>query len=96
MDIGGPVHHISPMGSAARLTAPAYPARSRQRLEAGDPAHMPALKSAIVDAVSAAVQTTHEAGHPVYVLDDEGNLCLQTASGSLRKLSDAEVEAALS
>ena len=57
---------------------------------------MPALKSAIVDATSAAVQTIHEAGHPVYVLDDEGNLCLQTASGSLRKLSDAEVEAALS
>lgn len=90
------MHHISSMGSAARITAPAFPARSRQRLEAGNPEHMPALKSAILEATTSAVQKHHDAGQPVYVLDDDGNLCLQTASGSLRRLTDAEVEAALS
>lgn len=90
------MHHISPMGSVARQTTPAFPARSPQRLEAGTSEHMTALKSAIVDAASAAVQQHHKADVPVYVLDDDGNLCAQTSTGSLRRLTPAEVEAALS
>ncbi len=90
------MHHISAMGSAARLTATAFPARPQKRLEAGTSEHMSALKSAIVEATSAAVQQHHKAGLPVYVLDDDGNLCAQTAAGSLRRLTQAEIDAALS
>lgn len=90
------MHHITPMGSAARLNAPAFPARSLKRLDAGTSEHMSALKSAIVEATNTAVQQHHNAALPVYVLDNDGSLCVQTATGLLRKLTQAEVDAALS
>lgn len=90
------MHHISPMGSVARLTAPAFTARSPRRLAAGSDGHVAALKSAIEDAVSAAVEKHHASDVPVYVLDDEGDLCVQAESGTLRKLTPAEIDSALS
>lgn len=56
---------------------------------------MRALKEAISAGTRQAKRQHHNAGYPVYVADFNGNLCVELPSGELRKLTGAEIEAAL-
>lgn len=90
------IPNINAMGRADRITSAAtFMVRPPKRLSAGTTAHLDALKGAVASATRDAVEQHHKARRTVYVLDNDGDLCSQSANGSLRKLSPSELEAAL-
>lgn len=58
----------------------------------GSPAFTRALDRAIQDAAQEAIAQHSADGHPVYVVDNDGDICELSAGSSLRKLSPTEIQ----
>ena len=64
-----------------------------QDLEYGGREWSEQLKSAIREAIAAAVVEHQRKGNPVYFADDAGCLCVLMPDGHERRLTDVEIEA---
>jgi len=64
-----------------------------QDLEYGGHEWSEQLRSAIREAIAAAVTEHQRKGNPVYFADDAGCLCVLMPDGQERRLTDVEIEA---
>jgi hypothetical protein len=62
----------------------------------GSPEFTQELMSAITEATSQAAAEHLAAGHPVYITDDDGDICEVLLGRPPRKLSQAEIDSLLS